>query len=961
MRFEVAQPAYLLLLLGMVPVIYFFMTSEAYIPRWRRYTSLVLRTAFVLALVLALADFRLVRRNDQLAVIFAIDVSDSVENDRMKTILEEVSDAAGEMTAKEIAGIVTFGSEAYIEAPPQPRPDFNNLASIPRSTGTDISRAIRLAVSSFPEGAEKRIILISDTNQTSGDAVKEATLARKNGVTIDGILIEGREQPEAILTAVRVPSMAEKDEPFEVRVHTESNYPAHAVLNIYRNDQRIHSQKVTIPVGEEVFSVIDRLGDENFYIYTATIEPEGDTNAQNNTGNGFVRVEGEPRVLYAEGMPGTASFLAQALEAEGIKTDVVTTGSFPEDIAELERYDAVILSDIPADSLYAGALDLQKMIKTYVHDLGGGLIMAGGHFSFGPGGYYKTDVEEALPVTMEVKKKRHYGQTAIVIVVDQSGSMMAMVPGGQTKMQLANEGAARTVELLFPSDKAGVIMCDTNPKWITRHMEEIRDKGHQAAITRKIRANRGGGGGIYVFSGLKEAYSYLSKTSASVKHIILFADTQDCEQQEGCEELVKKYYDSQKITLTSIGLGNKTDPHVPFLDTIRRAGHGRIETTADARKVPQLFTKETMLVAKQPIVEKPFKPQLAGYSQAIRGIDWSSSPDLKGYVITTPKDLAEIVLTTPFDNDLLMAQWQYGLGRSIAFTSDVKNNWALNWLGWPGYRKFWAQTVRYIMRNRNPAGYSISTGLDQGTGRITIDAVDDEGNFRNFLNLQARVVRPDGSSITIPVSQTGPGRYAGDFQADDKGSYVITLVERSSEGDIPIMTVGQTQPYSPEYRQMKSNPYLLERICSAGGGSILQDLSGIFEHSGNPGRSVQSIWEQLLIASLFLLFLDIAVRRLMITSDTFARMLFWRRGRRAAKSTATMTTLKRAKASAITRKFRLPEQPVGDAPTAKPVFTQKIDPAETQKKEEKKPPSKPEETSYTSRLREAKKRAKKQE
>ncbi len=959
MSFEFARPVYLLLMLGLGPVIYFFVTSEAFIPRWRRWTSLVLRTAFLLMLTFALAELRIIRRNEQLAVIFAFDVSDSIEPAQRRDVMQTLNEAVKEMTKKEIAGVVTFGSEASIEAPLQPRPELRKFSSIPRTTGSDISRAIRLAVSSFPEGAEKKVVLITDGNQTTGDAAREAILARRNNVTIDGILLSGVEKREVVVTGVDVPNSVEKDTPFEIRIHTVSNYVAPAVLNIYRNDIRIYSQKVKVPVGEEVFTATDRLADENFYIYTVTIEPEGDTNRQNNVGYGFVRVEGRPLVLYAEGLPGAAAYLAEALSSEGILAHVTKTGAFPEDLAELERYDAVILSDVPADSLFAGDLNQMEMIRAYVHDLGGGLIMAGGKQSFGPGGYYQTPVEEALPVSMEVTKKRYFGQTAIVIVIDQSGSMQATVPGGQTKMQLANEAAARTVDLLFSTDKIGVIMCDTHPKWITRKVEEIRDKAHQKSISRKIRANYGGGGGIYVYSGLHEAYKYLTKTKANVKHIILFADTQDCEQQEGCYELVKENFNKHNITLTSIGLGRNTDPHVPFLNSIRKAGKGRIETTADARKVPQLFTKETMLVAKQPIREESFKPVVAGYSQAVRGIDWAGAPNLNGYVITTPKSLSEIVLKTPFDDDTLFAQWQYGLGRSVAFTSDVKNNWASDWLAWPGYRKFWSQTVRLVMRNRNPSGYTISTGIAQGDGSIVIDVIDDAGNFRNFLNLEARIVRPDASSIAVHLTQKGPGRYSCNFNSEDKGNYIITIVEKTEDGELPVTTIGEAQPYSPEYRSMKSDPYLLERICSAGGGKILSDTAGLFEHSGIPGRSMQAIWEQLLAASLFVMLLDIAIRRVMITGDTLAKLMIWRRRKAEVKSTTTMTALKKAKAIAEKRRFAPSEEApepamnlLRDSGMKEKIPAEKVE-------EEKKKPAEAEEQSYTSRLMDAKRRARK--
>ena len=57
-----------------------------------------------------------------------------------------------------------------------------------------------------------------------------------------------------------------------------------------------------------------------------------------------------------------------------------------------------------------------------------------------------------------------------------------------------------------------------------------------------------------------------------------------------------------------------------------------------------------------------------------------------------------------FFKDPLLGAWQYGLGRSVVFTSDAKSRWAAEWLSWPGYGKFWAQVVRHSMRKSDAKG-----------------------------------------------------------------------------------------------------------------------------------------------------------------------------------------------------------------------------------------------------------------
>ncbi len=183
------------------------------------------------------------------------------------------------------------------------------------------------------------------------------------------------------------------------------------------------------------------------------------------------------------------------------------------------------------------------------------------------------------------------------------------------------------------------------------------------------------------------------------------------------------------------------------------------------------------MILKAAIFEEPFKPQVQAGSEAISGISPGEFPLLLGYVCTTPKGRAEVPLVTQ-KGDPLLAQWQYGLGRAVAFTSDARAKWAVNWLSWAKYRQFWLQLAQWSLRRVEASDFTTEVAVDKGEGRISVEAIDPKGNYRNFLNLQTLVVSPKGERQILPLEQTGPGRYEAVFPTKEVGAYLMNLTDR---------------------------------------------------------------------------------------------------------------------------------------------------------------------------------------
>lgn len=816
----------------------------------RRRAALGLRLVIVALLVAALAGATRVRLNHAQAVWFLLDLSESIAPESRQQALRAIDRAAAAMRRGDLAGVIAFGADALIEAPLANRPATSGkIASTPVTSYTDIGRALRLALAAFPEGSSRRVVLLSDGNENLGNAVEEAALAIAAGVPVDVVPIRQARAEEALLEQMLLPAEVKIGEPFELRLVASSDVAQEAVLRLYRNQAYVGDQQVTLAAGKNVFVFSQNLTKPGFYTYEARLEVARDGVPENNRALGFSLVRGRPRLLYVEGDPGQQQYLAAALRQQQIEADVANPTGIPRNLAEFQNYDSILLSNVSALSLSAQQM---KLIQSNVRDLGQGFAMVGGDESFGAGGYFRTPIEETLPVDMDVTKQQVWPSTAVVCVIDKSSSM-AMGGLGYSKIDLATEAAIAVAEVLGERDEFGVVCFDEAAKQVVR-LQPVQNR--QAAIQEQI-ATLVAGGGTNIYPGLMLAADWLRQSKARVKHCLLLTDGMSL---PGDFVQATDALKGMKATLSTVAIG--TDADQVLLRRLAAEGDGRFYYTDDPSALPRIFTKEALLVAKSLIIEEPFLPRVELAAEVLRGIDWDGVPPLLGYVATTPKALADVPLRT-HRNDPLFAQWRYGLGRAVAFTSDCKARWGAQWLQWPGYQQFWGQAIRWTLRRSTRADFQTVVAVDRGRGKVLVDAIDEQGEFVNFLEVRANVVTPDMRPHSLTLRQTGPGRYEGEFPATAIGTYLVN-VSRSDRRGTVSQTAGIALSYPPEYRDLKTNDFVLTRLAERTGGRVLRDPAEVFGKGRQPARTPVEIWPALLLAALLLFPLDVALRRVLI-------------------------------------------------------------------------------------------------
>ncbi|MHB1127069.1 MAG: VWA domain-containing protein [Bacillota bacterium] len=830
------------LLLGIYIVFLWMRSPKAFAP-WQQKLFLALRLLLVLCLVLALAGFGLGIRHKQKSVVFVADLSASVA-DQKQAEADWIGKSMAALAPDTTAGVVSLGKKPMVEYPIGPATEYNDLQAVIDPNYTDLAAGLRLARSLLPDNRGKQIVLLSDGKQNREDALDLAKSLQRQGVRLDVLPLVSNPGPEALVKELKLPNRMLPGETFNLEAGLESTTATSGTLRLTVDNRILRQEQVQIAKGETRVVWGAQAEGPGMHTYKLELTADDDTRTENNLGVAVAQVAGPPKVLVAEGTEEDGRAIIEALRAVNVDADVALPPAVPKTLSGLTKYSAVILANVPASSLSGQTLD---SLETYVKDLGRGLVMVGGEDSFGPGGYYKTPVEKALPVYMDIKKKGEIPSIGINMVIDKSGSMCHTI-NGVSKMDMAKEAAIRALDALEAKDRLGIVIFDTEYKWVVK-TAPLKDKQDVQDKIGSIQP----GGGTNMFPALEASYESLKDADVKVKHIILLSD--GVSKYGGDYGGLLKKMDEANITLTTVAVGSDSD--TGLLSNLARLGRGRYYYTDDISSIPSIFAKETFLATRTYMVQEPFTPAITGSSSMLPANH--ALPQLYGYVATTAKDSAEVILSS-YRDDLVLARWQYGLGRTVAWTSDAKGRWAGDWVNWDSFPQFWGKVISWVLPQAADTGMVVSTSNQSGEGKINIEFPTERAQVHDIL---AKVVTPDGSTQELNIPTTGPGRNQAAFPMDRQGSYLIQVVQTSGDQTVRQATVSMVQSYSPEYQLLPDQRQFMQALADAGGGQVLQasDPASVGD------LPVAAVWGQiplaanLLFLAALLLLLDIAVRR----------------------------------------------------------------------------------------------------
>jgi Ca-activated chloride channel family protein len=861
---------WLLLLLPIIVLIGWL--GIVYLPRQVRNAAVVVRVLITTALILALAQPVLHQSSNLLSVIYVVDRSASATFNGASVADQWVKQAMAQAGPNDHVGEVDFGANAVVTKPLGVKATVTPIPTVDPSS-TNLAAALHLATSLFPPTGAHRIVVLSDGQANVGDVQAEARQDSTRDVQIDIVPVSPPSSlHEVLIRSVSAPPYLRVGQHFDLSTDVYSTSKTSGTLTLFRDGQAINQGQVNLTPGDNRFTVSLDAKDEGFHSYAAVIQSVDDTYSQNNQAFTYTVVKPAGKIAVVAANPQDANALVGALKNSGLSVDLLAPRAIPPSLNAVKGYDSIVVVNTPATDF---TLDQMKTLAGFAHDLGHGLVVIGGEQSYGLGKYDGTPLGDALPVNGTVPGNVDNGKVALVLVIDKSGSMDE-TEGGVRKMAMADKAAQLAIGMLAPTDDIGVVAFDTDPTWVIP-VQQVGDQNNRQKIedqVGKIEAS----GGTDIFQALQVAYNGIHQSNARYKHIILASDGNSLVDSDYTQLL--NHIQQEHITLSTIAIG--TDADLKLMQMLAQKGNGRYYYTDQAADIPQITTRETRIVSGSAKVDSQFQPIVATQSPLLQSVVARNLPQLSGYVVTTPRDSAEVSLQSD-RKDPILAEWNYGLGRVAAWTSDLSTHWANDWLKWSGFNGFWSQVVNWSMEPANDPNIQTSYDVKGAVVDFKVDVVNDQGVFQDLLDMRAQIHRANGQMTEVPLVQTRPGRYEAQFSITTPGAYPIDVVQYKGNQVVQQETAGVVVSYPSEYQNFGVNQQQLAAVAAMTGGQVLHDPSESFRRDSIDfqGQDSVDLWPWLLTLAAVLFPIDVAIRRLRVDPlDVIRRS--WGNGRRGA-------------------------------------------------------------------------------
>jgi uncharacterized membrane protein len=820
-----------------------------------------LHVVLLLLLVAAMAGPYVPAPTTAVDLVALVDRSRSMPPDSERRISELIELVERQRKAGMRVGVVTVGSHAHVEQMAQEQGKFSGFSKRVNPDASNLSEGLDIAVNLVGAGRAGKVLVLSDGLTTGRSPLPAASMAAAREIVVDYRLFERPRVNDVAIERLTVPVETDAGSSFQWTAWVRTDVEKTIRYRCFRNETVIAEGETRLAAGSRPLFFRDRLPmGGGLYLYKVEIQSSEDPLPENNSAVTVLRAHDAPRLLVATSHP-VEDNLSRTLRAAGFQVDQIPPGRFPRDVAGLDPYRGVVLEDVPVSDLGGPAL---VAMRTFVEEAGGGLLITGGKASFGVGGYFKSDLDPLLPVSMEMRQEHRKFRMAMAVALDRSGSMAVDVGGGLQKMDLANRGAVEAIQMLTPMDEVAVIAVDSAAHVMVPLMK-VKDPQE---ITQRVLKIKSEGGGIFVYTALLAAGKALENSTAGTRHVVLFADADDAEEPGDYKTLLAKFAKAG-ITVSVIGLGTDKDSDAEFLKDVARRGNGRIFFTNKPEELPRLFAQETLSVARSSFIDEPVAARWMADVHLLGEVGRVALPRIGGYNLTYPKPHAAVGAVTEDEYKApLVAFWHRGVGRVAAFTPEMDGPTSVSLLAWPGYGALVSGLGRWLMGSDEPEGVSLALKIEEPDARIVLefDPQSEAGKeiARQAPTLSVITTSEGGKSDQVEFQWTGERSLEARFSMEREGVYLP--VARLAGGRVvkapPVML-----PYSPEFlpRRMgrhREGQELLEEVAARTGGRRRDTLEGIFDLPRASLRDRFSLRIPMALAVLALLLLEVAARRL---------------------------------------------------------------------------------------------------
>ena len=879
--FNIQSPLFLILF-SLIPLLILIqLRTNVIAANWRKRTTFVIRCIALICAILAIANLQRTRREQRLAVVFLLDTSDSIPKSQQEIANRIINAAITELRPNDYYGVIGFAEEPYVLVQTgQKERLLLTLSALIEPTietdSTDIVAALKRTIEQLPNNYHRRIVLFSDGVQNSGKTSLTEYLPFLTSSDVEIMSIPLKSIQDKIrVENLQLPSKVRKGHRFEIQAIVISDGSISRVkTTLYHNGIPVSDLDYPLKSGRNVIDLpMQQLFDIRTHTYQIKLKID-DEIRENNQGFGVVQVQDKPQILYTDSGLEHSISLRKVLEENGFDVKVIHLSEIPTDLVSLQQFDVAILSNIAAEMITESQ---QHVFESYVRDLGHGLVVIGGDSTFGAGGYTDTTLERILPLDMTPRERKD--SVALVFVIDTSGSM-ANIVGSNKKIDIAIEAIRAGIRNLDEEDQVAIIGFDVSKRVIS-----TLTSNHERLIKQVGKLKPTGG-----TAAMEEAVAVATEMqkAAEVKrrHIILLSDGKSTGRRSDIIEIARDAA-NQRIGITTIAIG---DADRDLLKEIADTGHGRAIEVQNIHNLPKVLM-DAVRETQEYIIQEEFQPRiLSQTSPILDGIN--NLPLLYGYVSTAEKTAAQVLISS-HKNEPILAGWNYGLGKSVAWTSDVKTAWSKDWIPWSNFGKFWGQVINWTLPTEGAnADFDLSVSHNSGKGEVLINT-----KHPSPASFVVQVAGPNSVSKTVNMHQESTYRYRGTFLMNDHGSYIVTAKQEDT-GDSQSKTI--SLPYPVEYAVGDVNTNLLKTLSEETNGTYQPTTAQIAAAQGQTYEKRISLSFTLLIFSVVLFVIEMILRRFSIASGYFAELRTQLRKKKNTVISGTLTQLSDRKVNSDT-------------------------------------------------------------
>ena len=873
------------LLLLMIPAVLLallphFLTAKKYRRTRNRIVSLV---AFLVASILAVnllagISFTYENPNENNELIVLVDVSESGETERgEKDALVEsiVSISDGDYNV----GVVKFGYGQVYAAEMTSNTgkvisDYYASAD-PDTTASDIASALEYAMSllTYPQSA--KIVLLSDGIETDGEALSAIRAIAARGVRVDTVYFPTEEVPEVQILSVDIPEQYLMiDEPFNVELHLKTNIPIDGELlvdlELFDNEKKVGETQLTVTEKEMVIPVEITLDQRGFHELAFKVSLSADTSDKNNTYHTYVSIQQFNKILLIEKYAGESAAM-QEIFGDNYEVSILSIeenlSEIPRDIETLAEYEQIILVNIAYSDMPTG---FEELLHRYVYNLGGGLLTVGGYNDGTvtdpiPHAYNREDIDDSTyyKQMLPVNVIDFTPPTAVMIVVDSSGSMTTDAVEGTSKYSLALDGATACLDTLSDRDYCGIVSFQSTASE-KMQLIPVAQKDKIVETIEYMRKNQDAGDTIFSGAIIRAGEALSVLDNVEKKHIVMITDGMPSDKLDVYGEYIKENL-KKGITMSIITVGSKSDTYQSSMKEAAEMGGGKHYHLTEPKDIPSEMQKLLSLEAIPEIAYgEEFKLTIKDKTTVVTGIDETSLPTLTGYYGTVKKADAVVPLMGKYVP--IYAQWKYGNGNVGSFMCDLNGTWSAKFINDIAGQSIVLNIVDGIFPSHDVRADGINFVMksDNYETQLNVHGVPENHRIEVEVNpISNSLVDLKESGITVTETE-GNRRFI--FTIKDAGLYEI-LVKRYDEenGLLSEIVLHKSFSYSEEYNYFTDREpigdELMTQLAKSGNGIVVDDVADVFNTFDKSVKREYDPRIVMLIIIIIAVLLDIAVRK----------------------------------------------------------------------------------------------------